>query len=95
MTHTTIVNTKSFNPEQSGSTALISILSDKTLTCVNTGNCRAVLFKEANGKIVASQVTTDHDTYNEKEIKRVTTWGAVVRAPIEDQNGRLRVYKED
>ena len=84
MTHTTIVNTKSFNPEQSGSTALISILSDRTLTCVNTGNCRAVLFKEQNGKIVPSQITTDHDTANEKEVKWVTTWGAVVRSPIED-----------
>ena len=72
MTHTTIVNTKSFYPEQSGSTALIALLSAKTLTCINTGNCWAVLFKEGeNGEIVPHQVTTDHDTSNEKEVKRV------------------------
>jgi len=74
---------------------LICIISGNTLTCVNAGNSRATLFYEVDGKITPKQLTFDHDTWNEKEVKRVKTWGADVRPPRDDENGQLRVYKEN
>ena len=83
MTHSQIVNTKSFLGEQSGCTALVATISKGVLTTANAGGSRAILLSQVKGGFEYKPVSVDHTIENLKEINRVETWGGVIEEKSE------------
>lgn len=88
MIHSQIRITESFKPSESGSTALLSTLSQNTLSIAQAGPSRAYIITETNtGSFTPIQISPDHLPLNEKESTRIDTWGHAEIRPARDDNG--------
>ena len=57
---------------------MILTLSHGLVTVANAGASRAVVISETADGFVATPITNDHNTENEKEVKRINNLGGIV-----------------
>lgn len=75
-----------------GCTAVLAILIKDKLYVANAGDSRAVLVREqANGTLIAEQLTRDHSVESEDELKRLEALGLDPRELI--KAGRLGMHE--
>ena len=71
-----INSSKSFNPMESGSTVVLTFISNNTIICANCGDSRAILISENENKIIP--LSRDHKPELPEEKKRILESGGRV-----------------
>ena len=77
--------------KHSGTTAVVAVLVDKTLTLASAGDSRAVLATKKGSKIIAKDLTVDHNPDVPEEQARIEAAGGFVK-PRTKEGFSARVY---
>lgn len=78
--------------ELAGTCVICVLYIEPTLYCINLGDSRAVLGTVRNGKLVASELSSDHKPNRDNENRRIAESGGQV---VSKHGGVARVYKKN